>query len=220
MFGREMRNFNTRVETEAGEQQGQVGTSSRRQRARADRGGVAEGVGEQAALQQRIEELRRMFEQSTEVVRQIAGVQEKQREQQDGRHRVLQPLKPGTVVFKELPALVRRGAKLTPRRMGPFVVVRQARNGNYVLATGDGKTELPRNTPREKLFVAPETVQDDGDYEVERVEDIRNKDGETQYLVKWKGYSALENSWVAETDFNEIAFGEINTRNCKQGPTG
>ena len=28
MFGREMRNFNTRVETEAQEQQGQVGTSS------------------------------------------------------------------------------------------------------------------------------------------------------------------------------------------------
>ena len=51
--------------------------------------------------------------------------------------------------------------------------------------------------------MAPETVQDDGDFEVERVEDIRNKDGETQYLVKWKGYSALENSWVAETDFNE-----------------
>jgi hypothetical protein len=38
---------------------------------------------------------------------------------------------------------------------------------------------------------------------VEHVEDVRNKDGQTQYLVKWKGYSSLENSWVAETDFNE-----------------
>lgn len=40
----------------------------------------------------------------------------------------------------------------------------------------------------------------DGDYEVEKVVDVRELDGEIGYLVKWKGWPSESNSWVAAAD--------------------
>lgn len=40
----------------------------------------------------------------------------------------------------------------------------------------------------------------EGDYEVEKVVDVRVLDGEVGYLVKWKGWSSESNSWVAAAD--------------------
>jgi len=44
------------------------------------------------------------------------------------------------------------------------------------------------------------TLNDMGEWEVERIEDIKRIKGVTYYLLKWKGFSASENTWEPETN--------------------
>lgn len=45
-----------------------------------------------------------------------------------------------------------------------------------------------------------EVMYAEGDYEVEKVEDVRELNGEIGYFVKWKGWPSESNSWVAACD--------------------
>ena len=40
-------------------------------------------------------------------------------------------------------------------------------------------------------------------YEVEGILSHRRRRGKTQYLVKWKGYGDLENTWQTEQDLQK-----------------
>ncbi|XP_027049163.1 uncharacterized protein [Pocillopora verrucosa] len=42
-------------------------------------------------------------------------------------------------------------------------------------------------------------------YEVERVISKRNRKGKVEYLVKWKGYGSLSNTWEPEENLNSLA---------------
>jgi transposase InsO family protein len=80
-----------------------------------------------------------------------ARAQAAQRQQQDRRYAIVQPLEPGTQVFVEVGYFDQSlKDRLTDRYTGPYRVVRRLRNGNYVLRGRDGR-ELARTVPRDKI---------------------------------------------------------------------
>jgi len=42
----------------------------------------------------------------------------------------------------------------------------------------------------------PELIEGQEEYEVEEIRDKRKKRNKMEYLIKWKGYSEAENTWV------------------------
>ena len=43
----------------------------------------------------------------------------------------------------------------------------------------------------------PDIIDDHEEYEVEQILDARMRRGKVQYLVKWKGYTDVDNLWVS-----------------------
>ncbi|CAI7799232.1 unnamed protein product [Closterium sp. NIES-53] len=73
-------------------------------------------------------------------------------------------------------------SKLRPRFCGPFLVEAQFQG-----------RQLPPPPPV--------LIQDEPEYEVERVLTHRRRGGKTlEFLLRWKGYDPNEDSWVAEAD--------------------
>jgi hypothetical protein len=48
----------------------------------------------------------------------------------------------------------------------------------------------------------PELINGEEEYEVEEIINDRTYRRKRQYLIKWKGYPASENSWVDEKDLH------------------
>jgi hypothetical protein len=107
-----------------------------------------------------------------------------------------------TVMLKD----VTRTDKFQPKYVGPYHVVRRARNGAYVLRdlTGD---ILDRHVPADHLKIVskkgrrrkPNAEQEA--YEIERIVAHRGTPGHFEFLTKWKNYSDSESTWEPETNF-------------------
>ncbi|GJJ69417.1 hypothetical protein EMPS_01763 [Entomortierella parvispora] len=96
-----------------------------------------------------------------------------------------------------------RGDKLAPRYEGPFTVVRKTTGGSYVLRDGTGE-ELKRNFAPSQLKLVLEDFEATPTYEVEKVLNHREPPGGgVEYLVKWKGYTAKDNTWEPIRNFFE-----------------
>jgi hypothetical protein len=108
--------------------------------------------------------------------------------------------------------------KLSPRRYGPFKVIKQVSSVAY-------KLQLPPSMKIHNVFhidllipyteteaygaaysqPPPELIDGEEEYEVEDIIKHRTKGRRhtrRQYLVKWKGYPSSENSWVDESDLH------------------
>ncbi|KAL6042327.1 hypothetical protein QOT17_024488 [Balamuthia mandrillaris] len=93
-------------------------------------------------------------------------------------------------------------SKTNPKFLGPFIIYHYTNNGAYVLQdiTGD---ILPDKVPPSALKpVDPDTPFEDKHYEVEKILNHDSPPSDCYYLVKWKGYPDLNNSWVAAKDFS------------------
>lgn len=49
--------------------------------------------------------------------------------------------------------------------------------------------------------LVPELDDEENEYQIEAIVNERLRSGKKEFLVKWKGYSSTENSWVKESDF-------------------
>ena len=98
--------------------------------------------------------------------------------------------------------------KLNPRRLGPFEVVKKVSPLNYelklpatwrihpVFHTTLLSPHMADTIPGRPLQPAPPVmVEGTEEYEVEGVLDSRFRRGGLEYLVRWKGYSAAEDTW-------------------------
>jgi len=108
-----------------------------------------------------------------------------------------------TVMLKD----VTRTDKFQPKYVGPYHVVRRARNGGYVLRdlTGD---ILDRHVTAEHLKIVrkgrqPKPPQNAQTYEIEKVLAHRGTPGNFEFFVKWKHYPDSESSWEPETNFHD-----------------
>lgn len=97
---------------------------------------------------------------------------------------------------------VTRSKKAEPRYTGPVKVVRQTRGGSYVLANADG-TLLKDNVPPDQLF--PIADPPDDAYVVDQVLNHRGTGAKREYLVRWKNYSADEDSWIPVNQFDDVS---------------
>ncbi|KAF9342090.1 hypothetical protein BGX26_008392, partial [Mortierella sp. AD094] len=108
----------------------------------------------------------------------------------------------GTVVMALDPI---KGNKLSPKYDGPFTVIRQDRNGAYVLKDATG-AELHRKYAPSQLKVVLVEPEDPNAYVIKKVLDHKaptKEQKEWYYLVRWKGYGPDHDSWEPYSNFFE-----------------
>jgi hypothetical protein len=144
------------------------------------------------------------------------------KQQFDDNHRLIVfPLGSFVVVKK-------KGIKksLTPVYEGPYEVVRKTTNNNYTLRDEMGLL-IPRDfTPSElKLVSMDALIAKEEVYEFDGIVDHRGEAGHREYKVRWKNYTAADDSWItanmftdpqAVTNYWKRLKGSISKKDAKQ----
>jgi hypothetical protein len=93
---------------------------------------------------------------------------------------------------------------LTPIYEGPYEVVRKTASGNYTLRDEMGLL-IPRDfTPSELKLVSQDAlVALEEIYEFDGIVDHRGEAGHREYKVRWKNYTAAEDSWITSDMFTD-----------------
>jgi hypothetical protein len=105
--------------------------------------------------------------------------------------------------------------KLSPRRLGPFEVLRQVSPVTYrikvpeewkIHPTFHVDLLIPHHETQaygeQHSQPPPELIDGEEEYEVEEIIDDRTFRRKKQYLIKWVGYPVSSNSWVNATDLH------------------
>jgi len=105
--------------------------------------------------------------------------------------------------------------KLRALRYGPFKIINKLGPVTYQLMLPKGwkihnvfhaSLLLPYKETKEhgRNFEEPppELIKGEEEYEVEEIRDKRKRRNKTEYLIKWKGYSEVENTWVRAEDIH------------------
>jgi hypothetical protein len=120
-------------------------------------------------------------------------------------------------------------SKMKPRREGPFRIKQIIGKVNYELA-------LPAQWKVHPVFHAtllrpyketeqhgpnyipptPDILNEEEQYEVEQIINHRHRGRGMQYLVRWKGYTPMDNSWEPEGNLNN-APDILKRYQCDQG---
>lgn len=105
--------------------------------------------------------------------------------------------------------------KLQPRRIGPFKVLERVGRLAYrldinptyavhpVFSVAQLEPAPSSPDPFHRPSPAPQPITIDGtddNYEIERILDVRQSRGRTEYLIKWKGYGDEHNVWYDKED--------------------
>ena len=92
---------------------------------------------------------------------------------------------------------------MQPSYTGPFEVIRRTKGGSYLLKGRDG-TEYTRSVHKLKQVVQSPIIKG-ASYEIETILNDFSDDQGNWYFIKWKGYSNDHNSWILESNFDDLA---------------
>jgi hypothetical protein len=138
----------------------------------------------------------------------------------------------GDDVWLEVKNLVVKGSrKLLPKRYGPFKVLKCIGMVAYRLKLPptmkvydvfhiDLLSPYKEMSSYRQNYVRPPVMEEnDEEYEIENIRDARHhgKGHKLQYLIHWKGYPAVDDSWVDHSDLNAP---ELLKEFYKQTPAG
>jgi hypothetical protein len=119
----------------------------------------------------------------------------------------------------------RPSAKLDHVKQGPYLVL-------WKKAEDVWELDIPNRKGRYNAFHASllekapvgatlattiDLESDDDEYEVEAILDHRTVKGRDRYLIKWKGYSSLENTWEPRKNLRNCS--ELLSKFHREGPT-
>ena len=92
--------------------------------------------------------------------------------------------------------------KLDWKKIGPFLIKRKISNTNYELALPDGMRIHPifhisllEKAPDDITVTTDIVVENNDEYEIEKILKARGSIKKREYLIKWKGYPNSENTW-------------------------
>src|SRR5882672_7827769 len=98
-----------------------------------------------------------------------------------------------------------RKSKSDPANEGPFKVIKRTKGGSYELEDLDSTIMSRRYAPNELLPISNNNIFDEALYEIDRIISHRKtKDGEIEYKVRWKNYTADYDSWEPFENFDSI----------------
>jgi hypothetical protein len=112
---------------------------------------------------------------------------------------------------------VRPSKKLDFKRIGPYQIIERINENAFRLSLPSGsrlhdvlnvsKLYPFKKPPSGAAETEPDPELVDGfeEFEVEQILDQRFHKGDKHYLVKWKGYSSLHNSWEPEENLNNCS---------------
>jgi hypothetical protein len=133
----------------------------------------------------------------------LKKLQERQ-EKQANKHKTERPiLEEGDKVYLSRKNIKTRrpSNKLDFRKLGPYEVRAKISDTVYELKLPEETRVHPRfhisllePAPKE-VPLSNEQVMGEAEYEVEQIKAHRKRRGQTEYLVKWKGYDENENTW-------------------------
>jgi hypothetical protein len=151
----------------------------------------------------RLQELRNRLKEE------LLKSQERQAKYYNQRH---QPklFKRGDLVKLSTRNLWLKDKKLQPRWIGPFRILERIGSQAYRLALPEKYARLhdvfpvqfiEEYRPREGQPLLPlPDLDDEEEFEIEEVKDKAIIQGQTHYLVKWKGWPTEYNQWIADED--------------------
>ena len=172
-------------------------------------------------LEARLLQMKQARQEATEALRRAADLQVPSR---------FEPYSIGDKVWLEGRNLstTHPTAKLAPRRYGPFPITRVVSRTSYqlklppqwkvhnvfhaTLLTRYKETALNGNKYQEP---APDLVEGQPEWELERILQVRRRRNQLQYLVRWKGFSEAHDSWEPLT---HIKADELLTEFYRQHP--
>ena len=101
--------------------------------------------------------------------------------------------------------------KLAPRFIGPFRILSAIGSQAYRLALPNKYNQIhnvfhvsllePWNGESKDPLTMPD-LDDSDEWEVDEIQDKKQRDDEVFYLVKWKGWPTEYNQWVSEDHLN------------------
>ena len=153
---------------------------------------------DQTPIDKRAVEIKDLVEHKQQTALEtIRGAQENQRENQTKRqHGNEFELPPGQkVTVKSL----KIQGKLQNDYVGIYEVDGKTKNGNYWLKNGNGE-RLAQSFPLSRLKLVDNDVEMEEHFEIEEIRNHKKRNGQYQYLVKWKGYDEV--SWEPESNFD------------------
>ncbi len=111
------------------------------------------------------------------------------------RHKIIKDdFPPGALVMRQQ---VPKGSKLSPSWDGLYMVTHRSRGGPYTLRDTTNDV-LSHKVPASQLrLVSYEGGLCPDSFEVDHIVDHRGDNADRSYLIRWKGFSEEDDSWVS-----------------------